>query len=192
MPTTAYWADWCDTTGTSTDTATWTTWTASSTSATTAPWVVWATSSTATTSDVTWTGWVTTGNSVVYRVTPEQSDAERQRIRERAAAAEAERKAARDRARQLLLSMLDVRQREQLEREQFFEVITNHSRRRYRIRQGTHGNVRLVDETGREVTSYCAQPLGVPDEDAMLAQKLMLETDEEAFLKVANARRLAA
>jgi hypothetical protein len=92
------------------------------------------------------------------------------------------------RARALLVSMLDVKQRKQYERERFFEVVARGSRRRYRIREGTHGNVRLLDDSGKEVTSYCAQPLGVPVGDSMLAQALMLEHDEDAFLRVANAR----
>jgi hypothetical protein len=115
---------------------------------------------------------------------------ERERVQARADAAAAERRAAIERARALLHAMLSVQQREQLQREQFFEVIGHHSQKRYRVRQGSHGNVRLLDKAGREVTSYCAQPHGVPTEDSMLAQKLALEHEEQAFLKVANATRM--
>lgn len=102
-----------------------------------------------------------------------------------------EQEAASERARALLLTMLDAHQREQLQRDRFFEVVSLHSRRRYRIREGTHGNVRLLDAQGREVTRYCGQPTNVPTEDAMLAQKLQIEHDEAGFLAVANASRIA-
>lgn len=106
--------------------------------------------------------------------------------------AEAKRKEARDKARQLLVAMLNLKQREQLARDRFFDVVAHGSKRRYRVHEGTHGNVRLLDDTDREVVRYCAQPNGVPTEDAMLAQKLQLEHDEDAFLRIANATRLIA
>jgi hypothetical protein len=125
--------------------------------------------------------------------TPEQKAADEARYAERLrreseilAEYNAQHQAASARARALLLSMLEVHQREQLQRDKFFEVIARHSKRRYRIRQGTHGNVRLLDAQGREVTHYCGQPNGVPTEDCMLAQKLQIEHDEEAFLQAAN------
>lgn len=58
--------------------------------------------------------------------------------------------------------------------------------RRYRIDRGTHGNIREVDAAGRSIARFCAQPSGVPVADSMLAQKLALEADEAAFLRVAN------
>lgn len=91
-------------------------------------------------------------------------------------------------ARRLLYEHLSPPQRKCLRERKFFDVPVGG--KVYRIRQGTHGNVRLLDARGHEQVSYCAQPDGVPDEDAMLAQKLMLETDERAFLRVANARGL--
>jgi hypothetical protein len=162
--------------------------------------------STANTIWVTWTTSGTTANSVIDVIhapyvdprTAEQRLADEVRYTEqlrdeqqRLAERETAQKAASVRARALLLSMLEVHQREQLQRDQYFEVIARHSKRRYRIRQGTHGNVRLLDAEGREVTRYCGQPNGVPTEDCMLAQKLQLEHDEEAFLRAANASRVA-
>lgn len=208
---TVVWTQWatvddgtCGTITCSSTCDTWTTWTTvSATSAitTNTVWVTWA--GAVATDDPSWGYWVTeapiTATAYWDRRTPEQRAAdearyaaERERVAARAAQAAEARAAARDRARALLLSMLDVKQRETLERDQFFEVIARDSRRRYRIRQGTHGNVRLLDDTGREVTRYCAQPTGVPDEDAMLAQKLMIEHEEQSFLRVANATRLTA
>lgn len=177
------WGYWLDSAATSTSATTWSLWTTGTSTAYTAS------------SDMVWTSW-TTSASTVYApprpaVTPEQQarwGAERATLREAAARREAERAAARDKARALLLSMLSVRQREQLERERFFEIV-GQSGKHYRIRQGTHGNVRLLDG-GREVGSYCGQPVGVPDEDAMLAQKLQLEYDEARFVAASNYTRM--
>jgi hypothetical protein len=101
---------------------------------------------------------------------------------------QAERDRAKRRARRLLTSNLTKEQHESLEKFGFFEVVVEG--KTYRIRQGTHGNVRLLGADGKESKSFCIQPNGVPDEDAMLAQKLMLETDEASFLRIANARDL--
>lgn len=96
------------------------------------------------------------------------------------------------RARELLLEFLDEEQKKTyLEKEHFFmEVIDGQTgeKKRYRIDKGFAGNVRLVDETGKIMKRYCIHPSErVPDEDCMLAQKLLLETDEARFLRVANA-----
>lgn len=100
------------------------------------------------------------------------------------AAAEASRK-----AQVILAENLTREQREDLEKKGCFYLETvgrDGNRRKYRIDRGTHGNVKLMAPDGRILGRYCAQPNGVPTEDAMLAQKLWLETNEEAFLKVAN------
>ena len=107
-------------------------------------------------------------------------DAAQARDRER-------REAVQKRARELLCRSLTREQRQSLGEHGYFDL--NVGGRHYRIRQGTHGNVRLLNG-GQEVTSYCIQPNGVPTEDAMLAQKLLLETDEPSFLRIANARPL--
>lgn len=185
-------------------------WTTSATTTavtTSGIWTGWisdtsSTSSYATGTADTWSIWTTTTGTTTGCITvtaPAYSaedearwKVEREEVQRRAAAAELVRREACERAKRLLDSMLEHQQREQLKTDRFFEVIAKHSKRRYRIRYGTHGNVRLLDDTGREVISYCAQPNGVPTEDAMLAQKLQIEHDEEAFLRVANPTRLAA
>ena len=96
--------------------------------------------------------------------------------------------AAKGRAKKLLMDTLSKGQRETIEKFGYFDVAVGG--KTYRIRQGTHGNVRLLDGTGKEVQKFCVQPDAVPDEDAMLAQKLWLEADEAEFLKVANMTRL--
>lgn len=112
----------------------------------------------------------------------QQEEAMRQRSEEQ--------KAAKQKAEKLLLKTLNWRQRRQYRRDRSF-CLRSEKGNRYRIEFGSHGNVKLIDKkTGRVRTSYCAAPIGnVPAEDAMLAQMLMLKTDEAAFTQVANATR---
>ena len=48
-------------------------------------------------------------------------------------------------------------------------------------------------EGDREVRSYCIAPNDhtIPDDDALLAQKLALDHDETEFLRIANMTRVA-
>lgn len=161
----------------------------------------------------TWQGWnvVTSSSSVIYTLTIDQATAtgsgypsanywyqyqyqqphaykpspeEVARHKAHAAAAEA----AVSRADQLLLSLLDDEQRDQVQREKFFELKV--SGRVYRIHRGRAGNVQLV-EGGKPVAKYCAHPdLWTPDGDAMIAQMMMLKTNEAEFLKIANRTAL--
>ena len=95
--------------------------------------------------------------------------------------------AARRRARALLRAHLSPAQREELERWAAFSVVAQ-SGRRYRITSVAPFNVR--DEAAGN--DYCLQfgyeSSGVPIEDLMLAEKLLLECDEAAFLATANER----
>lgn len=199
----AVWYRWCDTSSTAASNAdlAWTTWSGTTsncagdcTGGTANVWVQW-TSGDSTGDVITCNG---TGPYIDARTEEERAAdearwaAERLETERRANEAAAVRAAARDKARTLLVAMLNEQQRAQLQRERFFEVIAKHSKRRYRIHEGTHGNVRLLSEDGREVTRYCGQPNGVPTEDAMLAQKLQIEHDEDTFLQKANATRLTA
>lgn len=54
-----------------------------------------------------------------------------------------------------------------------------------RVDGGVAGNVMELDAEGNRVAFYCAYPPGVPEGDVFLAQKLALETNEEAFIDVA-------
>lgn len=105
--------------------------------------------------------------------------------------ADGERSLARDKARQILLRHLTDRQQVDLASNGYFElalVRKSGERVRYRIHRGRAGNVRRLDEQGREVRRYCIHPvIACPDEDTMLTQKLWLENDEELFLRTANA-----
>lgn len=84
----------------------------------------------------------------------------------------------------LLKSCLSPQQREELEQRGCFHLLVGE--KKYRIEKGSHGNVKLIDKDGRVKRSFCVQPRGVPDGDTMLAQKLLLETDERQFYKLAN------
>lgn len=187
---TANWTTWNqiyvdNATGNATSTITWSSWNLTVNNGTAATntnsfvWRVWNTGSTSITS--TGTG---------YAETPEQREAREQRdreYRERYARNQAELRAARDRANALLEKHLDERQKKDWKEKGWF-IVDAKSGKKYRIDRGTHGNVKLLDETGRVVRGYCAQPNDVPEGDANLAQKLALEHDEEAFLRVANPR----
>lgn len=167
-------------------------------------WIVTAT--TASTASITWSAWtqadsaaaigcanraVTALQSMIVNadnIRAAQAHAQRQN-------AEHQRQAglAQKRARKLLVDHLTIEQRKTYEERHYFDVGVGD--KSYRIHHGTHGNVRLltrIPDSARalvdpaEVVSFCAQPDGVPTEDAMLAQKLMLETDERKFLEIAN------
>lgn len=105
-----------------------------------------------------------------------------------AAARQAKLEAAASRADLLLHSLLDDHQRVQITRDKFFELQVNG--KTYRINRGRQGNVMLV-EGGKPVAKYCAHPdIWTPDGDAMIAQMMMLKTDEASFLKTANRTAL--
>lgn len=70
----------------------------------------------------------------------------------------------------------------------YFDVVGCDSGKRYRIRQGTSGNVNEIDEDGRLGEGWCFVPLGgLVEGDVMLAQKIALEMDEERALSIANS-----
>lgn len=162
----------------------------------------WIGDSTATT---TITAWI--GNTIPYVPPPYQQLPEVSREQQAAIDAlfEAQRQAsyrhyeqqhaaqvsAGARAKKLLLMMLTKTQRAEFTEQGHF-FVTGQSGRRYRVQRGRHGNIYELDASGKEVATLCAAPLDVPDEDAMLAQKLQIEHDEAAFLRVANRRELAA
>jgi len=185
MPTIEVWPGWV---------------TATTSSATTTGGDVWYTrvgtvDCTTTSATVTYTGawdqWATGTFEVRERIQAErEASAARQAEYQRKQDEWAEqRRKARETAKALLTMLLDAQQKEQLEKKRYFDVISKKGRK-YRIREGIAGNVRLVKADGKEALQLCIHPNGVPEEDAMLAQKLMLETDEDAFLKTANLTRL--
>lgn len=186
----------------------WNTWTATGYSNTTTVnlvWDAWCGTSTTITQSLTqdvwgyWTAndWATIGGgsytvplTEVVPLTEEQQAEVDERRRVAAIAAEERRlavAAAKEKARILLLECLEDDQKEELEKDGYFHVETRNGTRRYRLRPGGQP-VRVHGEDGRH-WAYCIHPdFGYPEGDVVLAQKLLLESDEEEFLRIANAR----
>lgn len=149
--------------------------------------ITWSANTTA----ATWIGlngyWPQQVNSNAYGYGGYGAESSQQQLRRRAQANREweEFKRASERARELLYELLDEEQQAEFESKRYFHVETADGRRRYRIVKGN--GVREVKDD--RVTSYlCIHPEKyLPDEDVMVAQKLMIETDEEAFLEIANA-----
>lgn len=93
----------------------------------------------------------------------------------------------------MLLEHLSQEQREQYEEHEAF-LAEAPSGRRYLILYGMTSNVAELDENNRQIARYCihARQRGVPVEDVMLAQKLLIETNEEEFLRIANRSTFGA
>jgi hypothetical protein len=86
----------------------------------------------------------------------------------------------------LLMEWLSPEQCLQYKRLGYFEVRGSHSGMRYRIRCARQTNVEQLDERGHHAATLCFLPEKyVPVGDVMLAQKIMLENDEPAALRVA-------
>jgi hypothetical protein len=107
----------------------------------------------------------------------------------RATAIQAHTDGAKQRALDLLLEHLTPAQRETFHKNSWF-IVEGRSMRQYRIhaRGSLVANVDVLDSKMKTIHRLCAHcdlhtiPLG----DQLLAQKLMLEFDEDAFLQIAN------
>jgi len=96
---------------------------------------------------------------------------------------------AEERAHGLLMEHLTIRQQQDYEKHGYFHVTTP-KKHKYRICKGRMGNVYRLNKRGKVIRSFCIHPRKwVPDEDTMLTQLLLLLTDEDRFLKVANHRK---
>jgi len=149
--------------------------------------------------DNSWDAWVAVDEE--HRVQREiarrqiENELQARRERENARLAEMERQKkvkaeAEERALAILLFHLDAEQRiDYLSKGQFFLIAK--SGRKYRLTKGTHGNV-FMHENGRDVERFCIQPNmhGLPLNDVVLSQVLMLRTNEEEFRKIANISNL--
>ena len=200
--TTEAWSGWIGDAGTANSITT--TSTASDTP--TFTWNVWATvtSTTATETGVApWTIWQSIVTPVAFNVSKEanwrppapptageleakqEKETTLKRKRKQLAAA---REVAGEKAKVLLEECLSPAQKRAYRRWGIIPVVAT-SGKRYRIEKGSMGNVVEV-ENRKVVARFCCHPTMqggvVPDHDVMLAQKLMLEVDEEAFLKLAN------
>ena len=109
---------------------------------------------------------------------------------ESAAFFEAGTPAAREKGMRLLFLRLTPLQRRQLSKKGYFEVIGGDSGHCYRIWRGRIMNVDQLDRRGRRVCTWCFYPTGrLVTGDIMLAQKLALELDERAALRIAGRER---
>jgi hypothetical protein len=101
-----------------------------------------------------------------------------------------QRRKAEQRAYALLKRWLSPEQLAQMERHGYFEVRGSHSGTCYRIRRERYMNIDELDGKGFRVAVWCFGPTGqLPLGDNMLAQKIALETDEQAALAIANRAR---
>ena len=96
--------------------------------------------------------------------------------------------AARKRAKEFLVEHLDADQRESYQRSEMF-IVETPKKNRYALHY-RHNPKKLNGD--KPVTSYCIHTYGVPREDELLGFKLLLEANEDEFLKTANATALAA
>lgn len=103
------------------------------------------------------------------------------------------RMAANERAEKLLMSILSSAQRAQYKSERRFTVHLPNGNH-YMIRQGRHGNIERIDESGKRLENLCVHvaPYDIPDADNLAAQKLMLECNEPELRKIANIVQIAA
>ncbi len=164
-------------------------------------WFEWNRPLTATTNHPTiitntevWEHWIRADQILVPpRVSEEERarrEAEQRRWREQEEQARREQAEANERAELLLRQHLTPQQNDDLQRKGCFFLYVGD--KKYRVRRGQSGNVELVDtkvETPdiKGIHRYCIHPgQRVPDADAMLAQKLLLEANESEFLRIAN------
>ncbi len=89
-----------------------------------------------------------------------------------------------ERSRELLVACLTPAQRLEFDRTHAFSV-RGESGRRYRVGFGTVANIEVLGSRGEVLYRLCAKPADLPTPAVMLAQKLMLETREAEFLRVA-------
>ena len=98
---------------------------------------------------------------------------------------------AKERARNLLLGHLSPAQRETYEENRWFIVEGGRSQTKYRINYSSHmvANIDVMSDELDRVKHHLCGHCGlddVPIGDQLLAQKLMLEYDEDRFLRLAN------
>lgn len=93
---------------------------------------------------------------------------------------------AHDRAVKLLYLHLDPEQQRQYANTRSFRVRSQHGHL-YRITYGSYYNVFRLNSHNQIIARLCAMPAGgLPIPDNMLFQKLMLESEEDKFWRLAN------
>ena len=183
---------------------TWHYWASETTTATTASdsvWGYWVDQGTASSTTATWTQWTsnTASGSYVVRatdawqpvpLTAEQLAAlEVKRLEQQKLEAERQAKiqAAKQKAEALLLEHLTDEQ-ERAWREERAIFVTSQSGKRFKIKDGRAHNIFELGPDNVPIREYCVhvQP-DIPNADNVLAQKLALEHNEDALLRLANS-----
>lgn len=199
------WPMWVYSTATATSTATNTIWdqwqytTAGTADSVWDGWVLTDTGTSSATGTIVWTTWTDKVEETkaqkrarLKREAEVAAQWEQQRVEREARAAElrVEQEAAVVKAEVLLREHLAAPQRAEYDRLKEF-LVKAQSGRTYKIKKGWSGNVELLDDEGKAIIRFCIHPSEqCPDQDNMLAQKFLLETDEEAFNKIANKTQL--
>lgn len=206
------WTIWnTNTSATTASTDVWSSWNqtanitvTSNTASTNNVWALWTNGTGSATSNVTittdtrvWQAWQKPSPEVMRRMPQrdrqyyERLERERDEYRRRAEEAEKARKLAEEKAERLLLSVLSPEQRDEYIKHGRFHVRTAGGRL-YRINKGRHGNMELL-ERDSDGELIIAENLCVhvrpncPNQDNMVAQKLMIESGmEEELRRVAN------
>jgi hypothetical protein len=112
-----------------------------------------------------------------------QEDRERARIQQEA------QEEINKKAKEILLDHLTSKQRETIEKFGWFIIKGGKSNKEYWVdtKGGISGNIKELDEKGIVIARYCCHlPHSYPTHDHHLTQILMLEWDEDEFLKKAN------
>lgn len=101
---------------------------------------------------------------------------------------EREREAARNRAQEFLLQHLTQEQQATLKKNGWFIVQGGRTKTKYRIRNNSiAGNIDVFDSKDKVTHRLCGHASHViPIGDQLLAQKMMLESSEDDFLRIAN------
>jgi hypothetical protein len=137
-----------------------------------------------------WVGWNTTYTETAEdREERQRNEAElhRQFAEQRATQARLSQEA-QQQANELLNELLSDEQRQTWAEQRWFAVRGSASGRLYRIHHGNVDNVyRLSEDETEADLILCAHPPGLPEADCNLAQMLLLVTNEDAFLRIANS-----
>ncbi len=97
-----------------------------------------------------------------------------------------QRRKAEERARRLLVRLLNVEEQEQLQRWAFLEIPSRTVLGRVYQIPMRRGQVQIYDH-GRHTGGLCIEATRwVPDSDLILMHKLMIEANEEEYLRTAN------
>lgn len=140
-------------------------------------------------SEQVWSTWnaTTTGDTTI-RVIPNPRPETPEERAELVRRAQERRHNAQQAAEELLLSCLDEEQTQCYQDPDIRSFIVRASSgRQYEIScDRIAGNVYSLDEDCYRTSKFCIHPNGIPNPDVWLAQKLLIETDEQAFLRIAN------